>query len=103
MGIRIRRSLATASVFAAAISGLAVATPAQAATAAGAHTTAVVQPHNLWRCTAFGTGPTLAAARDAAREMWVGNRVVGPITVTYGQYADGTWWYQMAGDCYLVQ
>jgi hypothetical protein len=98
MGTRVRRMAATATLLAAAVGGIAVAAPADAATV---HAGTVRVPNNTFACSAWGYGATLAEAKEEAREMWVGNRVVGYPVTAQGQYADGSWWYEIYGDCYV--
>lgn len=56
-------------------------------------------PETGWSCSGYGTGVTLKDAQIAARQDFVGNITVGPLIYTDGQFADGTWWAEITGDC----
>jgi hypothetical protein len=98
---RLTTLFATAAIATATLAtGLSV-TAASAAVAphTGSH---ALRPAN-WACYGYGTGATLKAAQIAARQDFVGNKTVGALVYTNGQFADGSWWAEIAGDCYFVE
>jgi ABC-type sugar transport system substrate-binding protein len=86
----------------AAIATAALATGVTAAAAAAPHASGQVYPVGF-SCTGYGTGATLQAAQEAAREDFVGNVTVGALIYTNGQFPDGTWWAEITGDCVFVR
>lgn len=93
--MRIKKTLVAGTLLAAAT----VLVPVLAASTASA---SAVRPADF-ACYGFGTGATAQAALVAARQDMVGDVTVGGWVYTSGQYADGTYWEQIAADCSYIR
>ena len=102
MGMKRLTTLFAAGALAtAALAGVSVTAASAAVTPyAASH---ALRPASNWACYGYGTGATLKEAQIAAREDFIGNKTVGPLAYTNGQFADGSWWAEIAGDCYFVE
>jgi hypothetical protein len=102
MGIRpLTTLLATAALATAALATGVSATAASAAVSprAGSH----MHIDANYACHGYGTGATLDAAKHAALQDFIGFKTVGPTVWTDGQFADGSWWAEISGDCVFTQ
>jgi hypothetical protein len=86
-----------------AAAALAVLATGASVTAASAAVAPHAGTHALrpagYSCSGYGTGATLKAAQIAARQDFIGNVTVGQLIYTDGQFADGSWWAEITGDC----
>ena len=102
MGIRpLTTLLVTAALATAALTSGASVSAASAAVSprAGSH----MHIDGNYPCSGYGTGATLQAAKQSALQDFIGFKTVGPTVWTDGQFADGSWWAEISGDCYFTQ